>query len=77
MIFILTYLIIIIQKLMYVEITTILFDYNGVITEINKDKNKNFNFYDGKIQEVCNIFADMINEEPKTLYFLNPEEEVN
>ena len=77
MIFILTYLIIIIQKLMYVEITTILFDYNGVITEINKDKNKNFNFYDGKIQEACNIFADMINEEPKTLYFLNPEEEVN
>ena len=62
---------------MYVEITTILFDYNGVITEINKDENKNFNFYDGKIQEVCNIFADMINEEPKTLYFLNPEEEVN
>ena len=25
---------------MYVEITTILFDYNGVITEIKKDKIK-------------------------------------
>lgn len=29
---------------MYVEITTILFDYNGVITEINKDQYQNINF---------------------------------
>ena len=60
---------------MYVPITKILFDYNGVITEIKKDKNKNiFHF---KIQEICKIFADMIKEDPKTLYFINPEQEVN
>ena len=61
---------------MYFPITSILFDYNGIITEIKEDKNKNINFYDSKIQDVCNIFADMIKEDPKTLYFINPEEEV-
>ena len=49
---------------MYVPITKILFDYNGVVTEIKKDKNKNI--FHCKIQDICKIFADMIKEDPKT-----------